>query len=194
VTGSLAYRKHEAAILCGNAPEKYTRLLPYIPGRSVVEIGSAEGVLALLLVQTGKRVIAIEANKERHEAAKCLYMRWTALGLLPEKLDIQYTNGKAQDHLDLLAGIDTLICVRSIYYLGDRLEEVFSKAAANINTVVLCGNKNRAAMWRQGIPDKPGVANYYASAEGMRALLERHGYTITQEELEGDPIVVGRMG
>ena len=50
MTGSLAFRKNEAAIRRGEVPDKYTRLLPYITGERILEIGSAEGVLALLLV------------------------------------------------------------------------------------------------------------------------------------------------
>ena len=41
--GSLAYRKARAEIWAGQVPEKYTRLLPYIEGSPILEIGSAEG-------------------------------------------------------------------------------------------------------------------------------------------------------
>jgi hypothetical protein len=188
VTGSLAYRKNEAAIRAGIVPEKYTRLLPYIAGDTILEIGSAEGVLALLMVRDGKIVTALERNPERHASALVLRRAWGVPGGL-------FVQGDITDSLHLLEGVDTLVAVRMIYYLRDDLDALFSEVASKINNVVLCGNKNRAAQWRQGIPDKPGgPVNYYASAEGMRALLERHGYTITQEELEGDPIVVGRMG
>lgn len=185
MTGSLAYRKNEAAILRGDVPEKYTRLLPYIAGESIIELGSAEGVLACLLAKQGKTVTAVERQIERHSAARHLASAWGVSG-------VRFVKGDITGNLDLLAGKDTLVAVRMIYYLGDELDTVFAEVARHVPNVVLCGNKNRAAWWRQGIPDK-GPVNYYASAEGMRALLERHGYSIVQEETEGDPIVVGRM-
>lgn len=186
MTHSLAYRKNEAAILAGKVPEKYTRLLPYIDGSRIVEAGSAEGVLACLLVREGKSVTAIEANEGRHQAAKRLALTWGIAS--PE-----FVNGRIENSLHHLAGADTFVAVRAIYYWGEHLDTVFAEVAKHCLNVVLCGNKNRAAWWRQGIPNRNDKAdNYYASAEGMRALLERHGYAIVQEETEGDPIVVGR--
>lgn len=193
MTGSLAFRRNEADIIAGLVPEKYTRLLPYIHGGRVLEIGSAEGVLALLLARNGERVTALEANPERHASALNLATVWT--GKFRFSGSAMFINGKVQDALDLLQPdlFDTLVAVRMIYYLRDDLDAVFAAVGKRIPNVVLCGNKNRAAEWRQGIPDKPGgPVQYYASHEGMRALLERHGYTITAEETEGDPIVVGR--
>jgi hypothetical protein len=186
MTGSLAYRNNEAAILRGEVPAKYTRLLPYIPEGRVLEIGSAEGVLALLMAREGRDVVALERQSERHSSALMLARAWGIDS-------VAFVNGDILDHLPQLERAETLVAVRMIYYLRDQLDAVFSGVARNINTVVLCGNKNRAAGWRQGIPDKDGgPVNYYASAEGMRALLERHGYEIVAEETEGDPIVVGQ--
>lgn len=186
MTGSLAYRKNEQAILRGDVPEKYTRLLPFIPGYRILELGSAEGVLACLLAKAGKDVLAVERQIERHNAARHLAKAWNVPPIRFMRADISINKG-------LLFGVDTLVAIRMVYYLHDELDPVFAEAAKHIPNVVLCGNKNRAAWWRQGIPDKPdGAVNYYASAEGMRALLERHGYSIVAEELDGDPIVVGR--
>lgn len=194
MTGSLAYRKNEAAILAGRVPEKYTRLLPFIPRGKVVELGSAEGVLALLLAKRGDRVIAIERSKERHEQALKLARAWKVPGVIFAQGDAAKLSPGIPDKRHPFEGADCLVAVRMIYYLRDNLDGVFAEAAKHVPCIVLCGNKNRAAWWRQGIPDKAdGAVNYYASAEGMRALLERHGYSIVQEETEGDPIVVGRM-
>jgi hypothetical protein len=187
VSGSLAYRKNEAAILSGDVPEKYTRLLPYIPGHKVLEIGSAEGVLSLLLAKQGKEVIALERNPERHESAQRLRDSWG--------MDVsgpRFICGDIRDNFHRLDGIETLVAVRMIYYLRDDLDRVFTEAAKRVPNVVLCGNRNRANRYRQGAEDEPGGPhNFYASLEGMKALLMRHGYTITVEVTEGDEIVVG---
>jgi hypothetical protein len=81
-----------------------------------------------------------------------------------------------------------------VYYLRSHLDEVFSEVAKYIRTVVLCGNRNRADRYRAGVRDEPaGPFNFYASREGMRELLLRHGYQIAEEVTDGDEIVVGRM-
>jgi hypothetical protein len=189
--GSLAYRKHEAAILRGEVPEKYTRILPHVPGGAVLEIGSAEGVLACLMSRDKRRVGAIEQNLARHDAATRLYEAWLAAGV-PFSALTCFTPGNICDHLHLLDRVDTLVAVRMIYYLGDRLDEVFAAAAKTVRWIVLCGNRNRADAWRRGEPHAPlGEMNRYAAYEGMRELLERHGYTIFSEVREGDEIVVG---
>lgn len=186
MTGSLAYRTHTAEILAGRPPAKYTRLLPFITGSRVVELGSAEGVLACLLAKEGKRVTAIEANAERHANAKKLANQWGVSG-------VTFVNGKLQDNLARLDGQDTFIGVRSIYYLRGQVDTVFAEIAKRVPQVVLCGNKGRAKAYHAGRPHEPlGEFNYYASLEGMRDVLMRHGYRIAEEVTEGDAIVVGQ--
>lgn len=198
MTGSLEYRKNEAAILRGEVPVKYTRIVPHVPGFSVIELGSAEGVLALMLARAGKRVHAIEASAERHDAAIELARTWGDLQLLPTGTHVTFINDRAEAAVAaMLPGeFDTLVAVRMIYYLREHIDEVFSVIAGKVRNVVLCGNRNRAAQWRQGIPDKPGgPLNYYASHEGMARLLERHGYFVSTEITDdGDPLVVGCRG
>lgn len=192
MTASLAYRKNEAAILSGYVPDKYTRLLPYIPGKRVLEVGSAEGVLALLLARQGKDVTALEKSDERHESANKLLSQWSKWIAFPG--DVHFVNGSIVDRLDLLDGQDTFVAVRMVYYLGADLDRVFAEVADKVPNVVLCGNKNRAMRWLADTPDPPlGEMNRYASAIGMVQLLERHGYRIVERVEEGDPIVVGRM-
>lgn len=191
MTGSLAYRKNETAILSGKVPEKYTRLLPYIGGERVFEVGAAEGVLALLMAQSKQAVTALEMRKERHRQSFGLHDAWKGrFGFLcaPE-----FVCGNIADNLHRLAGHDTFVAVRTIYYFRQRMDEIFSAVAANIENVTLCGNKNRAAGFFAGTNDDSlGDFNYYASAEGMQDVLTRHGYEIMTVVEDGDPIVVGR--
>jgi SAM-dependent methyltransferase len=192
VTASLAYRKNEAAILQGDVPTKYTRLLPLIMGDRILEIGSAEGVLALLLARQGYDVAALEKSEERHEAALHLRDQW--IRDYPRLNTVRFFKGDIRENLFLLNQTDTLVAVRMIYYLRDDLDTVFAEVAKKVPTVVLCGNRNRADRYRAGVKDEPGGPhNFYASLEGMAFLLDRHGYTITEEVTEGDEIVVGRM-
>ena len=188
MTGSLAYRKNEAAIRAGVIPEKYTRILPHIPGERVLEIGSAEGVLALLMARDKQAVTALERNPERHASALRLRGEWN--GKFQFATEPAFVNGEIGDRLDLMEGVDTLVAVRVIYYLRADLDRVFAEAARHVRNVVLCGNGNRAARHFAGTSDGK-AEDYYASAEGMTDLLERHGYTATVVEADGDPIVVG---
>lgn len=188
MTASLAYRKNEPAILRGDVPEKYTRLLPFITGDHILEIGSAEGVLALMLARAGKSVTALEARADRHESALRLDQQWSQHYRYASPA---FVNGSIGDRLDLLEGVDTLVAVRVIYYLRAALDPVFEAVARQARQVVLCGNRNRAARHFAGTSDGK-AEDYYASAEGMRGLLQRHGYRIEAEERDGDPVVVGR--
>lgn len=172
----------------GEAPEKYTRLIPLIPGKKILEIGSAEGVLALLLAKKGKEVIALERSPERHDAAQRLRDAWG--------MDVsgpRFICGDIRDNLFRLDGVDTLVAVRMVYYLRDDLDAVFTEVARKVQNVVLCGNRNRANRWRKGQIDPTSNADdKYASREGMKDLLTRHGYRIVGEVSEGDEIVIGK--
>ena len=195
MTASLAYRKNEAAILRGDVPPKFLQLLPFIPMGRTLEIGSAEGVLALLMAKHGYDVAAIEKSEERYEAALDLRDQWVAD--YPQIKSARFFKGDIRDNLFLFNQTDTLIAIRSIYYLGDALVDVFAEAARKVPNVVLCGNGNRAGRWRQGNPDPPLLEwNRYAAREGMIELLERHGYRIVKEGSvnKGDEVVVGRLG
>ena len=186
--GSLSYRQNEDSILAGDVPEKYTRILPHIPAGRVLELGSAEGVLACLLAREGREVTALERNPDRHTAALMLAKRWDVHG-------VEFMNGDITDNLAdvLFYHADVLVAVRMIYYLRETIDDVFAKVAKRVPNVVLCGNRNRADNWRRGTPHAPlGDFNRYAAREGMTELLRRHGYEIVDELNEGDEIVVGR--
>lgn len=184
MTGSLAYRNNKTAILRGDAPEKYTRILPFITGEHIVEAGSAEGVLTCLLAKAGKHVTAIEANEARHRDAIALASKWGVRAT--------FFNARIEAKLHLVQAADTFVAVRAIYYWGKHLDATFAEIANHVPKVVLCGNGNRAKAWRAGKPHEPlGAMNRYAAYEGMVELLARHGYAITDELRDGDEIVVG---
>ena len=184
---SLAYRKWRSEIWQGRVPEKYTRLLPYIQGSPILELGSAEGVLSLLLAKRGGDVIGLELRPERHEEALRLKRAWSGRA--------KFVCGDIREHLHLLQRVETLVAVRAIYYLRNDAPAVMAfAAAAGIRRVVLCGNGNRAARYQHNPHDDLGKFNRLASVEGMSELLARAGYSIAQLVREGDPIVIGRLG
>jgi hypothetical protein len=191
---SLAYRRHRENIWQGKPSDKYKRLLPHIQGERIVEIGSAEGVLALMLAQRENTLVAaVERHQQRHIEACRLKSRWRELG---KKVDgCRMVLGDIKDHLNLLDDADTLVAIRCIYYLKHDIDHFFAEVASRrVEHIVLCGNPGRAARYfaASGKPaDKLGRFNFYASIEGMREVLMSHGYKITKEIKQGDPIVVG---
>jgi hypothetical protein len=190
--GSFAYRVHEDAIWHARPPQKYLRLLPYITGRRILEIGAAEGVLSLLLADRDPtaEITALERHRDRHAAALALQARWKALG---KRVDgCAMVHGDIRDRYDLLDGVETFVAIRTIYHLEATVPEVFAAVAAKVPTVVLCGNPNRA-QWPHSSSStaKLGQWNLYAGVQGMSEALMAAGYTIGTVVHEGDPIVTG---
>jgi precorrin-6B methylase 2 len=190
--GSLAYRTSKESIWNAEIPAKYTRLLDHIHGSRVLELGAAEGVLSLQLAQQKEKVFALEMKKDRHEEAVKLQEHRRQQGYDVDRCEMVY--GSILDRLDLLEQVDCLVAIRSIYYLRDRVDEVFSAVGRHVRHVTLCGTKGRAARYfrpEEDPEDKLGKYNFYASIEGMTTVLGNHGYTITRVIPDGDPIVVG---
>lgn len=196
---SLAYRKNRTEIWNGFPSNKYKRLLPYIKGHRVVELGAAEGVLALMMAHQGKDVFALERNEDRYAEARRLKERWRGLGKRVDTCHLIL--GDIRDHLDVLAATDTFVAIRSIYYLRNDIDSLFNTiATTQIPNVVLGGNNGRARRYAEaraagGVPtDNLGKFNRYASIEGMESVLKRHGYRIDRSLIDGDPVVVGIRG
>lgn len=193
VLGSLAYRKNKDAIWKADIPLKYKRLIDYVPGKRVLELGAAEGVLALMMAQRKEKVFALEMRKERHEEAIKLQEQWRQLGYNVDRCEM--VHGNIFDRLDLLQQVDCFVGVRSIYYLRDRIDEVFMEISRHVSHVMLSGNEERARTYfkANGNPDdKLGKYNFYASAEGMKSLLERTGFKISHVIDDGDPVVIAQ--
>ncbi|HWV58719.1 MAG TPA: hypothetical protein VNZ57_14780, partial [Longimicrobiales bacterium] len=87
-SGSLAFRRNRAAIERGDVPEKYTRIVTHVPGQKILEIGAAEGVLALLLARDKERVYALERNERRHTEALRLQALWRERGLPVDRCEM----------------------------------------------------------------------------------------------------------
>jgi hypothetical protein len=188
---SLAYRNARAEIEAGQVPDKYRRLLPYIQGQRVLEIGAAEGVLGLLLSREGQveRVTALELREDRHREGQRLQRVWAERGFdVSRCLMVQ---GDIREHLHLLEVTDTLVAVRSIYYLRAEAQSVMEVAARRVRRVVLCGNAGRQAQYRSQPSSELGRFNYLAAIDGMKWLLTGAGYQIAAVISSGDPIVVG---
>jgi cyclopropane fatty-acyl-phospholipid synthase-like methyltransferase len=191
---SMAYRHDIADIRKGNPSKKYRRLLPLVPGRKVLEVCAAEGVLALMLAEVKDQVIALEKHPERAAEAVRLKERWKALGR--DVYRCTMVHGDIRENLHLLEGVDTLISIRCIYYFGDEgIRDVFGAArSCGVPNIVLGGNAGRAQRYalKKSATDKDRYRDYYASVPAMKKVLIDHGYEVAQVINDGaDPVVIG---
>lgn len=189
---SLAYRNDYDDIWNGEVPNKYRRLLPFIEGRHILEIGAAEGVLSLCLAreEQAETVTGLELREYRHQEGLRLQARWRALGFPVDRCTL--VCGDIREHPALFDGMDTLVAIRTIYYLRDDAQGVLRRAAQQgVARVVLGGNAGRQRQYRHAPKTELGQFNRLASVEGMRALLEGAGYEVVHAVDQGDPIVVG---
>ena len=191
---SLAFRNSVDKIYQGRVPKKYTRLVPYIQGNTVLEVGAAEGVLSLLLVQDKGRVVGIERNEARFREALKLQQVWKEQG---KKVDnCHFHNVDIANNLNLLEGIDTFVAIRTIYYFKENMDKIFSEISKRCRFIVLGGNKNRAVGYAKGTYiGNVAENNYFASIAGMKEIAAQYGYAIETEISENsgeDPLVVGK--
>ncbi len=190
---AVAYRENEEAILKGNIPEKYRRIIPYVPGKKILEIGAAEGVLSLLLSKDKEMVYGLDISPHRHELALKLQNAWLEQGYDVGRCKMLL--GDLIDYIDLLKEVDTVVAVRVIYHFKEEIDVnwVFSEIGKHVKNVVLVGNERKAKYFLEISKDfhTSPVPYYYSTVEGMKHLLKSNGYNVTNVVDEGDPIVVG---
>lgn len=190
---SLFYRENREAIERGTIPERYERVASQVTGSRVLEMGSAEGTLSLLLAAQGRRVVGVEPNPDR---ASLAVQRSAAAQ--PLEGGLSFVWGDIRNHLPLLQGVETFVGMRCIYYLREDIEGVFDAVAEHVQEVVLTGNAEREARFATG--ERVGLGEYerYATLEGMVGLLVARGYRVAFSEdgipNERDPMIVARLG
>lgn len=193
-SNSVDYRRHKRALWRGEAPPRVIELSSHIPAGSVVDIGAAEGILAMELAagRPNTRVRAIDVTPRRHVTGTELRTRWLDLGRPVEGCEMVL--GDALTDPSLLDGFDTLVASRVIYYFGDRVDPFMAEVAQRVRQVCLVGNASRNKRLARGRqPADIGANVVYSTPEGMADLLTRHGFEIVASGLaSGDPYVIGR--
>ncbi len=190
------FRKNKDQIAQGNVPERYTRTAHHVPGSRVLDIGSADGTLALVLAQSKDQVIGAELMRYRHKTAQAMQRTWSERGAKTNNL--RFVNRGVRRVKPLLKEVDTVVLSRTLYHLRDDAFWLFDQLAqfTNINYVALFGNRDKEKEWFDTKGGKPGLGKYLALAaqEGMEDILVEHGFTIetsiASTETE-DPIVIG---
>lgn len=191
---SVDYLAHEEMLKEGSLPEKFARLLPLIEGECILEIGSAEGILAMALTASKSKVVSLDITPARQDAGKKLQETWIRAGR-EEVKKCEFICGDIFERFDLLKDADTVIASRVIYYFHEAMHDLISACAGHgVSGIVLVGNEYRAGEWDRNRDGKElGKYAYYSTIAGMKELLEKHGYSVATVIPEGDPVVVGHL-
>ncbi len=192
----IEFRKNRQEIAQGNVPERYRRTASLVPGKRVLDVGSADGTLCLVLAQTKDLVIGAELMRYRHKTALEMRNLWRKRGAQTDNL--RFVNRGAKRATPLLAEVDTVVLSRTLYHLRDDAWVLFDriKRTPSIRYVALFGNRDKEKEWFDTKGGEPGLGKYLALAaqEGMEDILVQHGFTIetsiASTETE-DPIVIG---
>ena len=167
-----------------------------IPGQDVVELGSAEGLLATKLATIKKSVLGVEISQSRVALAQELKVKLTQAGVLKENLN--FLHGDIREAVRVLPSYETFVACRVIYHFRrvEDLQELFSAVAACARHVFLLGDRTKAAIFESFDLDfsaSPVPFFYYASSTGMEHLLASFGYHVQSGVTSfGDPFTLGR--
>jgi hypothetical protein len=157
-----------------------------------VEVGGAEGVLALNLALYKNRIRSIDITPVRHESAVGLKARWLELGKPVSHCEMLL--GDALSDPSLLDGFDTLLSSRVIYYFGPRIHEFMDNVRKRNQYICLIGNEKRQRLYKKGNMRELGEYAKFATLDGMIELITQHGYVVENIIASGDPVVIGRQG
>ena len=190
------FRKNREQIAQGNVPERYARTARYVPGTRILDIGSADGTLALFLAQSKELVIGAELMRYRHKTAQEMQRTWANRGAKTD--NVRFINRGVKRVEPLLKEVDTVVLSRTLYHLRDDAFWLFDqlRRTKNIEFIALFGNRDKEREWFDTKGEQPGLGKYLALAaqEGMEEILKNHGFdietSIASTETE-DPIVVG---
>jgi hypothetical protein len=189
-SGSIEYTKNKRKHWDAQPAENYLRLQPILPGHSVVEVGGAEGILALNIALYKSCIRSIDITAVRHESAVQLKARWLELGQPVSHCEILL--GDALNNPGLLDGFDTLLSSRVIYYFGPRIHEFMDNVRTRNKYICLVGNEKRQRLYKKGDMRELGEYAKFATLDGMIELITHHGFVVKDTIASGDPVVVGK--
>ena len=190
---SLSYRKNLDAIVSGDFPKRFVEVGDLVEGESVLDVGGAEGSLALYLASKGKTVTVLEKSPERVQAG--MLLRQQVVG--PDtRGTVSFILGDAIDVVPRLEKrFDSIVFMRSLYYFRDDAVKLLSLARGFASQLILVANGNRE---RDFLSDPNyqhgglGKFNFWSTLEGMDAAARMAGFTVANKVLQDDPILVAR--
>lgn len=189
------YAENVDDIRKGIVPERYTRIAALTPGRSIIELGAADGTQSLVLALEKDRVCGVELMDLQFREAEKLKSEWLSLGRNVE--NCSFIQRDIRESADLLKGNDTVLMSRVLYHLRESIGAAMADiTASDIRYVVLVGCPRRTERWEKfgETGDAMGRYAFYATEAGMASVLREHGFKIISSlgcEDGNDPVVVG---
>lgn len=186
----------EETIARGSWSERINEIANLIPGDSVFEMGSGEGLLGTRLSTEKQLVVCAEVSRKRHESALDLYEALLNRSMVGS--NIKFFNQDALRSLRNCGNLDTFLAMRVVYHFRSKrdLKKLMHSVGQRFPNVVLIGNRDKAASYHSfGSPHwaNPVPFFFYASKEGMGNLLEEQDYSVESGDTsQGEPFVIGR--
>jgi len=197
-TGNHSHFKSEGENLrSGNGwSDRIEELSLIIPGGRILEMGSAEGILASKLASIGNYCVGAEISRFRHQSAVEILRVLSKDGLIASNLKL--VNKDVTDEDWVFSGFDSFVAARVIYHFRSlrELKRLFARIASEVEWVFLLGDRKKSIAYESfGVKwaANPTKFFYFASQAGMSNLLESFGYQVTAGTTSwGDPYVTGR--
>lgn len=183
---STGFRRSHRRILRGVYPRRFHTVLAAmgdVTGSKVLDLGGAEGTMAALLYDRGAaRVILLDAQQERTEVATALHAG---------KFEI--VTGNVLDHPECLQDVDTVVCLRMLYHMGESVHPLFRAIQeSGVRRIVLQGRLD--LLHRPPKITEAGAAALTGpvlrTSDGMKRLVERYGFSVSNTRGGRYPIVV----
>lgn len=184
---STGFRHSHRRIQRGSYPRRFHTVLAElgdVTGSKVLDLGGAEGTMAALLHDQGAaKVILLDAQEERIAIARELHE-----GKFP------IIEGNVLDHLDCLEDIDTIVCLRMLYHMGESVHPLFRAIEeSGVRRILLQGRldilRRPPKITAEGAGALTGPV--LRTTDGMERLLGRYGFRVSHTRGGRYPIVVG---
>jgi SAM-dependent methyltransferase len=183
------FRKNQKRIKRGEIPFRYSRIVPYVSGINVLDLGCGEGLLPLMLANP-KKVVGIDVSPKRINIAnKLLHGAYSS-----KKGFVSFVSGDATKYVCSSQLPETIVMNRVLYHFARDVSVIRDamRDSGTVTEIVLIGNRDKKNL--TSADHDLGEWIYYSTVEGMSQFLKEAGFADIEvaEIPDYDPIVVGR--
>lgn len=164
-------------------------MAPLIMGKRILDLGSNNGVMPLLMLRSGARsVVGVELSPESVETARLLHdiLSWHDL----KSYDFQINQGNMTDILKVEWGeFDVVTALCTLYYLEPyEMAEVVSRAAEMVPLVIVQANSDTRS-------EAANYKAYKSSVNFLKKILRENGFpdvTVVAPTGYSRPLIIGK--
>jgi len=176
--------------------DRVLELADLVPGDTVFEMGSGDGLLATQLWQREKTVVAADLSPMRHQTAERLVRHLS--GSKSPRSRITLLNMDVANALEKAGSMETFVAVHVLYhYRSERaVKSVMRLVSERFDNVVLVGNAQKETAYNgfeSSFRLSPVKFHWFAGEQGMSHLLRQFGYEVESgRTIAGDAYVLGK--